>query len=326
MQLMPTQHDLLALVEDTLTSTNLAGLGEKYVGKVRDVYRRPDQVVLVTTDRQSAFDRVLAAIPYKGQVLNQLAAWWFERTRDLVPNHLRAVPDPNASVAGPVRVLPIEMVVRGYVTGVTGTSIWANYQRGVRDFCGNRLPDGLIKNQSLPAPILTPTTKSDRHDESIAPVEIVRRGLLTQNQWDELADIALRLFARGQELARAGGLILVDTKYEFGWDEAGRLCLADEIHTPDSSRFWIADSYEERFAAGMEPENYDKEFLRLWFVEHCDPYHDATLPPAPPELIAGLAWRYIDCYQRLTGMAFDPVSAADAAERLRRNLAPFGAI
>lgn len=314
---------VLKNMDHTLIETDFHGLGRRIQGKVRDVYVRDDQVVLITTDRQSAFDRVLAAIPFKGQVLNQLAAWWFEHTADIVANHVRSVPDPNITVARPVRIVPVEMVVRGYITGVTSTSLWQNYSRGVREFCGNRLPEGLRKNQQLERPLLTPTTKSETHDESISPAEIVARGLLTQAQWDELAEIALRLFARGQEIALRGGLILVDTKYEFGWDGDGRLCLADEIHTPDSSRFWKAATYAERHAAGQEPESFDKEFLRLWFVEHCDPYRDAELPKAPDDLVAELSARYIECYEALTGCPFEPQLQRPVLERMADHLKPF---
>ena len=252
----------------TLKGTDFKNLGEKYTGKVRDVYVTEDKVFLVATDRQSAFDRNLAQIPFKGQVLTQTSAFWFEKTKDIIPNHLLDVPDPNVVVCKKLKVFPIEMVIRGYITGVTDTAAWTAYRKGIREFCGNILPDGLKKNQKFEQPIMTPTTKSDEHDESISAKEIVKRGLMTQEQWDYVADKALKLFQRGSQTAESNGLILVDTKYEFGYDDDGNIYLIDEIHTPDSSRYWISKSYEERFANDQEPESIDKEFLRLWFVEH----------------------------------------------------------
>lgn len=292
-------------------------------GKVRDTFDLGDRLLLVTTDRQSAFDRVLASIPFKGQVLNQVSAFWFEHTRDIVPNHVLDVPDPNVTVGRKGRVVPIEFVVRSYMTGSTSTSIWKNYQAGVRDYCGHSLPDGMVKNQRLERAIVTPTTKNDEHDELTSGDAIVESGTLDRDVWQRMEEIALALFERGVRHAADNGLILVDTKYELAWDADGEIMLIDEIHTPDSSRYWIADSYQERFDAGEEPENIDKEFLRLWFIDNCDPYHDEVLPPAPDELVVELSSRYQRLYEMITGREFEPVSDPPIERRLARNLAAY---
>lgn len=307
---MPTHPDIDLSAEytrkiqsalDNCLETSDLPWGRKHSGKVRDRYEQDDKLILITTDRQSAFDRVLAAIPFKGQVLNQTSAWWFEKTRHIVDNHVLSVPDPNVTIAKKCEVLPIEFVVRGYITGSTSTSLWTVYKNGQRSYCGNDLPEGLLKNQQLKQPLLTPTTKETEHDRPIAPAEIVSEGWMTEEDWSAASDIALRLFAFGQETARNHGMILVDTKYEFGKDAEGNITLIDEIHTPDSSRYWIAESYRERFDTGEEPDNIDKEFLRLWFNDHCDPYHDPELPPAPDELVVELSRRYIYLYETITG-------------------------
>lgn len=286
-----------------LTETEFT-LGTKYQGKVRDTYDLGDKLILVTTDRQSAFDRVIASVPYKGQVLNLTSAWWFEQTESIVPNHLIAIPDPNVMIAKKCRIFPIEFVVRGYITGTTSTALWTQYNKGVRNYCGIQFPEGLKKNQRLAEPVLTPTTKDKDHDRPISPKEIIEEKWMTQAEWDEASAAALRLFHFGSEIAAKHGLILVDTKYEFGRDAEGRIIVADEIHTPDSSRYWLANSYADRLAQGKEPENIDKEFLRLWFVDHCDPYHDSVLPEAPTELIVTLSSRYIQLYEMITGKTF----------------------
>ena len=290
-------------------------------GKVRDTFDLGDKLVLVTTDRQSAFDRVLASIPFKGQVLNQVSAFWFEQTKDIVQNHVLATPDPNVTIGRKGRVVPVEFVVRSYMTGSTSTSIWKNYQAGVREYCGHTIPDGMVKNQALERPIVTPTTKDDEHDELTSGDAIVASGVVDRETWDRMEGIALALFARGQEIAAKNGLILVDTKYELAWDENGEIMLIDEIHTPDSSRYWIADSYQARFDAGQEPENIDKEFLRLWFVDNCDPYNDETLPAAPDDLVVELSSRYIKLYEMITGETFVPTQEPPIVERLTANLA-----
>ena len=306
-------------LNNTLTETDLPA-GTKRKGKVRDQYDFNDKIALITTDRQSAFDRVLAAIPFKGQVLNQTSAWWFDQTQDIIPNHVISVPDPNVTVAKKCDVLPIEFVVRGYITGSTSTALWTVYNNGNREYCGNALPEGLIKNQKLDSNMLTPTTKEEHHDRPIAPNEIVNEGWLTQEDWDFCSQKALELFAFGQEKAAEHGMILVDTKYEMGRDSGGNIVLIDEIHTPDSSRYWITETYDEKMAAGEEPQNVDKEFLRLWFVDNCDPYNDETLPEAPEELIVELSSRYIYLYETITGGTFIFPEDKPVQERINENL------
>jgi len=294
-------------------------IGEKKSGKVRDTYFTDDKIILITTDRQSAFDRILAAIPFKGQVLNQTSAWWFEKTKGIIPNFVLDVPDPNVVVAKKCRVFPFEMVVRGYLTGSTDTSAWVNYQQGIRDFCGNKLPDGMVKNQKFSEPILTPTTKFEHHDRNISKNDILAEHFATIEEWNFIAEKALALFKFGQEVAAKNGLILVDTKYEFGADEQGQILLIDEIHTPDSSRYWLQDTYRARIAGGQEPDNIDKEFLRLWFKEHSDPYHDEKLPEAPRELVVELSSRYIRLFEMITGTRFK-AGEGDIAGRIEANL------
>ena len=309
-----------AELNNTLTETSLTS-GSKRTGKVRDQYDFGDKVALITTDRQSAFDRVLASIPFKGQVLNLTSAWWFDQTKNIIPNQVLDVPDPNVTLAKTCDVFPIEFVVRGYITGSTSKSLWTVYNKDNRTYCGNDLPEGLVKNQKLTANMLTPTTKEEHHDRPIAPDEIVSEGWMTQEDWDYCSKKALELFAFGQKKAAENGMILVDTKYEMGHDTDGTIRLIDEIHTPDSSRFWIAKTYGERMAAGQEPQNIDKEFLRLWFVDNCDPYNDETLPEAPEELVAELSSRYIYLYETITGGLFPfPDSGKPVNERINENL------
>ena len=295
-----------------------------YRGKVRDTYRLPDnRQIMIATDRQSAFDQVLTAVPYKGQVLNQTARFWFEATADICPNHVISYPDPNVVIARHLTMVPIEMIVRDYLTGSTETSIWTMYARGERLLYGHAFPDGLEKNQKLPDTILTPTTKAaeGERDEPITAREIVARNLLSQDQWDAVAEISMNLFRRGREIAAGQGLILVDTKYEFGLDGDGNIVVADELHTPDSSRFWKQASYEERLAAGQEPEGLDKEFLRLWVTARCDPYKD-PVPEIPEETLREFSNKYITLYETVTGQTF--AYAADRQsirDRVRNNLA-----
>ena len=309
-----------AELNNTLTETSLSGRSKK-TGKVRDQYDLDDQVALITTDRQSAFDRVLASIPFKGQVLNLTSAWWFSQTKHIIPNQVISVPDPYVTLAKKCEVFSIEFVVRGYITGSTSTSLWTVYNNGDREYCGNILSEGLKKNQKLEANMLTPTTKEEHHDRPIAPPEIVSEGWMTQEDWDYCSQKALALFAFGQQKAAEHGLILVDTKYEMGRDTDGTIRLIDEIHTPDSSRYWVAETYDERMSAGQEPQNIDKEFLRLWFVDNCDPYNDKTLPDAPDELVAELSSRYIYLYEPITGKAFPfPDTGKPIQERINENL------
>ncbi|MDP6726529.1 MAG: phosphoribosylaminoimidazolesuccinocarboxamide synthase [Candidatus Marinimicrobia bacterium] len=307
-------------LNNTLTETSLPS-GSKRTGKVRDQYDLGDKVALITTDRQSAFDRVLASVPFKGQVLNLTSAWWFEQTKDIIPNHVIDIPDPNVTLAKKCVVFPIEFVVRGYITGSTSTALWTVYNNGDREYCGNTLSEGLVKNQKLEANMLTPTTKEEHHDRPIAPDKIVSEGWMTKEDWDYCSYKAQELFSFGQKKAAENGMILVDTKYEMGRDEDGTIRLIDEIHTPDSSRYWIAETYDERMAVGENPQNIDKEFLRLWFVDNCDPYNDETLPDAPEELVAELSSRYIYLYETITGAAFPfPSVGKPVLERINENL------
>lgn len=295
-----------------------------YRGKVRDNYDLPDgRRIIIATDRLSAFDRVLAAIPFKGQVLTQTARFWFERTADICPNHVLDYPDANVVVGRRLNILPVEMVVRGYLAGTTATSVLTLYKAGQREMYGLRLPDGLRDNQALPQPIITPTSKAfdAGHDEPLSPAELVGKGLVTSKQWDTLSAYALALFARGQAVARGHGLILADTKYEFGTDAKGRIVLADEIHTPDSSRYWFAGSYQSRFKKGERMESFDKDFVRSWVVARCDPYKD-PIPEIPKSVIAETARVYVRAFETITGQAFHPAEpATPPLERIRRNLA-----
>lgn len=301
-------------------------LPNHYRGKVRENYDLPDgRRVIIATDRLSAFDIILTAIPFKGQVLTQIARYWFEATKDLCPNHVLEYPDPNVVVAKRLTIMPVEIVVRDYLAGTTGTSLWTMYKKGRREMYGHVFPDGLRENQKLPETIITPTTKAfdAGHDEELTAAQIVERGLLTQAQWDEVTAKALALFARGREIAAARGLILVDTKYEFGFDEAGNIILADEIHTPDSSRYWFAASYPERYEAGQRPESFDKDFVRSWVTQRCDPYKDA-IPEIPAEVVLEAARIYIEAFETITGQTFRvPAEVAPAVERIRANLAPY---
>lgn len=308
-----------------LTETHLdetvKGLGPKIRGKVRDMYDADEYVVLVTTDRQSAFDRVLASVPFKGQVLNETSGWWFDRTRHITENSIVAIPDPNVTIARKCSVFPVEFVVRGYVTGSTSTSLWTVYESGVRNYCGNVLPDDFVKNQRLDENILTPTTKAADHDVPISGKEIVEQGLMSKEDYEEVASRALALFSFGQEEVKKHGLLLVDTKYEFGKAADGSIVLVDEVHTPDSSRYWIAASYEDRQKAGVEPENIDKEFLRLWFKSNCNPYADEVLPDAPVELVSELSWRYILIFETITGSRIKLPSTKELVhDRISRNV------
>jgi phosphoribosylaminoimidazole-succinocarboxamide synthase len=309
-----------AELKNTLTETNLDAKSKR-TGKVRDQYEFDDKIILITTDRQSAFDRVLASIPFKGQVLNLTSAWWFEQTKHIIKNQVIDIPDPNITIAKKCKVFPIEFVVRGYITGSTSTSLWTVYKNGDREYCGNKLEEGLVKNQKLEQNMLTPTTKEEDHDRPISPKEIVKEGWMTQEDWDFCSNKALELFSFGQKKAAENGMILVDTKYEMGKDEGGNIVLIDEIHTPDSSRYWIEKTYQERIEKAEEPQNIDKEFLRLWFVDNCDPYNDSTLPEAPNDLVVELSSRYIYLYETITGGIFPfPDSRTSISERIKNNL------
>lgn len=309
---------------ELLRETDFKKLGTKKTGKVRDIYEQPERIILVTTDRHSSFDRLIAHVPHKGQVLNQISAFWFEKTKDIVSNHVLVIPDPNVTVAKKCKPIPVEAVVRGYMTGVTDTSLWTHYKDGKRDFGNFKLPDGMKKNQQLFRPVFTPSTKSDEHDRSLSSQEIVNEGILSRKTIDAIENASLALYARGCEIARERGLILVDTKYEFGVlnGNGGDIVLIDEIHTPDSSRYWQLDSYEDRFGKEEEPEYFDKEFLRFWFKEHSDPYNDTQLPEAPKELVDELSRRYIQMYEQITGEKFVP-GETPILSRIQKNLKPY---
>lgn len=309
-----------------LSHARIPELPNPYFGKVRDCYDLPDgNRILISSDRISAFDRILAAIPFKGQVLTQTARFWFDQTADIVPNHVVAYPDPNVVIGKRVEILPVEIVVRGYLAGTTSTSVLTQYKNGVRSMYGHNLPDGLRDNQALPQAIITPTSKAfdGGHDEPLTPAEIVDQNLLTAAQWDEVSAYALALFARGQKMAAERGLILVDTKYEFGLDTEGRILIADEIHTPDSSRYWLAEGYQAAFEAGSRPPSFDKDVIRSWVVARCDPYKD-DVPEIPAEMIAQTANVYIDAYEAITGQTFAPDTTGETPlERIRANLSPW---
>lgn len=304
----------------------IAELPNYYRGKVRENYDLPSgERIIIATDRLSAFDRILTSIPDKGHVLTQTARYWFEATKDICPNHVIAYPDPNVVVGKRLDILPVEIVVRGYLAGTTGTSLLTLYKKGERNMYGLSLPDGLKDNQALPEPVITPTSKAfdGGHDEPLSPKEIIDQGLLSAEQWQTLSRYALALFARGQEMAAKRGLILVDTKYEFGTDADGTIILADEIHTPDSSRYWMADSYEEAFRSGGRPKSFDKDFVRAWVVERCDPYKD-DIPTIPAELISETSAVYKHAYEMITGTTFAPDNGGETVlDRIRGNLRPY---
>ena len=315
-----------AQLSNVLTDATVPELPNHYQGKVRDTYRLDDgRMIIIATDRQSAFDVNMGAVPFKGEVLTQTARYWFDATRDICANHVIEYPDPNVLVCKSLDMLPVEMVVRDYMTGSTNTSIWPMYENGTREMYGITFPDGLAKNQKLPETILTPTTKAAQgeHDAPITPADIVKQGLLTQDRWDELARLSLAVFARGRELAAKQGLILVDTKFEFGLDENGDVCLADEILTPDSSRYWLNDTYAAKMAAGENPEGLDKEFLRLWVTSQCDPYKD-QIPEIPADTLVEFAGRYVRLFETVTGRDFNSgLSDVPVLERIKNNLASY---
>jgi phosphoribosylaminoimidazole-succinocarboxamide synthase len=322
---MLTNEQIVQQIPNTLKGTDFSNLGERYEGKVRDNYTLPraeggQQRIIVVTDRLSAFDKVITTVPFKGQVLNQMAKFWFEQTGDIIGNHVIEFPDPNVVVGKECKALPVEMVMRGYLTGVTSTSVWKHYESGVRNFCGNPLPDGMKKDQKFDEPILTPSTKAAHgdHDESVAKEEILERGVITEEQFEFMADASRKLYARGVEIAAKQGIILVDTKYEFGMTDDGEIVLIDEIHTPDSSRFWHANEYEKRFEAGDEQKKIDKEYMRKWLAD-AGFTGDGDVPEVPNEIKAETARRYIEAYELITGVQFE-AEVRDVLERLESNL------
>lgn len=311
---------LKAQLSLTLEGTSFEGLGDRYEGKVRDNYSRAGRRLIVVTDRISAFDRILGTVPFKGQVLNRLAAWWFQKTRDVAPNHFVGVPDPNVLECVDCTPLPVEMVVRAYITGSTSTSMWTHYEEGARVFCGHALPEGLKKNQRLERPLLTPATKAPKgaHDISASREEILARGEITAAEFDRAAEITLGLFAAGQKICAERGLILVDTKYELGKTKDGEIIVIDEIHTPDSSRFWMSETYEERFAAGLDREPLDKDFVRRYYTA-LGYRGDGDAPELPSDIRVGAAKRYIEAYERITGESFVP-NTEPPLPRIAKNL------
>ena len=320
---MVTREQIQSQLDNCLLEAKFPQWESRYKrGKVRDMYLLENHRVLITTDRQSAFDHVLGTIPLKGQVLNRIAQYWFEQTQDIAPNQVISVPDANVTVARELDILPVEVVVRKYLTGSSDTAIWTHYNSGVRHYCGHTLPDGMVKNQPFDAAIITPTTKDEVHDELISRDEIIAQGLVPEATWTQVEEIAFALFARGEELAAKQGLILVDTKYEMGLDADGRITLADEIHTPDSSRFWIRDTYPERHARGAEPESLDKEFLRLWLRDKG--ISDDNIPALNDEIRIQVAERYIDLFQRVTGTDFAAeLGATPVLQRIEERISEY---
>lgn len=303
---MVQSKTILHALPSVLKTIDVPSLGQKYQGKVRDFYTVDGTRILITTDRQSAFDVILGCIPFKGAVLNLLASYWFDKTKHIVANHKLSVPHPNVLVARECTPIPVEMIVRGYISGVTKTSIWYSYERGERIIYGIKFPDGLKKNQQLARPVLTPTTHplagSAVHDERLTREEIIKKKIVPKKLYEEMENVSRALFEYGSTLCKKRGLILVDTKYEFGLYK-DKLMLIDEIHTPDSSRFWIAKTYRDRLKKGFEPDNFDKEFLRLWYAKRG--YRgDGKPPEMPKELIVALAKRYIGVFEKITGKKF----------------------
>lgn len=317
---MISSQKVIENIPYALKKVNLPKLGKKIQGKVRDLYILKDKRLFITTDRQSAFDKVLGFIPFKGQVLTALSAFWFEKTKDIVPNHLLSVPDPNVLLVKECKLIPIEMVVRGYITGVTDTSIWGSYEKGERVIYGIKFPEGLRKNQKLPEYVITPTTKASQgHDERLTEKDILKKKIAPPQLWKQMKKVSFDLFARGQKICSKAGIILVDTKYEFGLDEKGKLILIDEIHTPDSSRYWIKKTYQEKFKKSQEPQSYDKEHLRIWFKEHG--YKGSGRPPKmPPEFVAKMSLLYMSILERITGKKFTPDLTKNVNKRIIQNL------
>lgn len=309
------QHQL----DNTIEETNFESLGTRYQGKVRDTYRLGDQLILVTSDRISAFDHILSqTIPFKGQVLNQTAAYFFDATEDLVPNHVQEVPDPNVTVATACSPIPIEFVVRGYLAG----HAWREYDQGARTLCGHELPDGLRESEQLPSPIVTPTTKAkEGHDEDVTREEAIRKTDIDAATYDQLAEWSLALFERGTQMAAEQGLILVDTKYEFGRTPEGDLALIDEVHTPDSSRYYYRDGYEERLEDGVPQQQLSKEFVREWLMDHeFQGLEGQEMPDLPDDFRVTVAERYIELYETVTGLEFEPDLHPNPEDRIREVL------
>ncbi|HEX4338254.1 MAG TPA: phosphoribosylaminoimidazolesuccinocarboxamide synthase [Polyangiaceae bacterium] len=315
-----TESTIRAALAHPLDHTDFPTLGKKYEGKVRDNYTKEGKRTIVVTDRISAFDRVLGTLPLKGQLLNHVAAWWFEQTKGVAPNHVLEVPDPSVLIAEECTPLPVEMIVRAYLTGSTSTSIWVHYQKGARTFCGHPLPEGMKKHQKLPAPILTPSTKAAHgdHDVSASREEILRLTGMPAAEFDAAAEMAMNLFAFGQRVCKDRGLILVDTKYEFGKTKDGRIVVIDEIHTPDSSRFWFEATYDGRLAEEKDPESFDKEYVRRWLVSEGFS-GDGPIPKIPDDVRVEATRRYIHAVETITGKPFE-ANLDDPLPRIRKAL------
>jgi len=318
---MISHREIIKNISKTLKTVSLSkSFGKRHQGKVRDYYVFKNYRIIITTDRQSAFDKILGLIPFKGQVLTQLSQFWFNKTKNIIQNHLISLPDPNVMIVKNCKVIPIEMVVRGYISGSTSTSIWTAYAKGERLIYGIKFKNGLLKNEKLKKPIITPTTKADvGHDEKLTEKEILKKKIVPEKLWKQMKKTAIRLFEKGTRVCAKAGIILVDTKYEFGLDEKRKLMLIDEIHTPDSSRFWIKKTYKQRIKKGIEPENFDKEFLRLWFKEK-GYAGDGKPPRMPSDFIAKVSERYMSIYEKLTGKRFKVDVSGNISERIRNNL------
>lgn len=320
---MIDKKTIIRNIPQAITGVNVRGLGKKYSGKVRDWFVKENLRILVATDRISAFDKVLGAIPFRGAVLTKLSEFWFEKTRDILKNHMIGVIDPNIMLVSECAALPVEVIVRGYITGVTDTSLWKKYSEGQRVIYGIKFPEGLVKNQKLKKSVITPTTRGTGpggHDEPITAKEIVKQKLVPEKIWKQIEKVALKIYERGAQIAAKGGFILADTKYEFGLDKNGKLTIIDEIHTPDSSRFWLKKSYHERFKKGEEVENYDKEIMRIWFKDHGYTGHGKA-PIMPDNLIVRISQRYQGVYEMLTGQKFEVDLTLTPKERVAQNLA-----
>ncbi len=310
-------------IPNAIGRVDAKGLGKRQSGKVRDWYLSNHLRILIATDRISAFDKVLGHIPFRGAVLNLLSQFWFEKTRDIIQNHMIGVVDPNIMLVSECQALPVEVVVRGYITGVTDTSLWKKYAEGQRTIYGIKFPDGLKKNQKLKTPVVTPTTRATGkggHDEPITKIEIIKRKLITPLIWKQIEQVSLKLYDRGAKIADRAGLILADTKYEFGLDKRGKLTLIDEIHTPDSSRYWKKETYRQKFTTGQEVENVDKEFMRLWFASQ-GYTGKGKAPQMPEDLIVKISQRYQEVYEKLTGEKLTLDLTKTPLARISENLA-----
>ncbi len=320
---MISKRQVLENIPNVVKAVDVKGFGARHQGKVRDIYVLNDKRIFITTDRQSAFDKVLGFIPFKGQILTALSAFWFDKTKDIIQNHLLTVADPNVLLVKNCKLIPIEMVVRGYITGVTDTSIWGSYEKGERIIYGIKFPEGLKKNQKLKEYVITPTTKAEvGHDERLTEKEILKKKIVPAKVWKQMKKVSLELFERGQKVCNKAGIILVDTKYEFGLDKKGKLVLIDEVHTPDSSRYWIKATYKKRFEKGIEPESYDKEPLRIWFKDH-GYKGEGKAPKMPPEFLAKMSMFYMGIYEKITGKKFEPDMSRNVNKRIKENLSKF---